>query len=142
MKIFITFEINKQMLVEELQHIRSNLIQNENRLAQLHADIYKRREEARKIRLSMPTPESLDHVRLTDDMMDRLQQKKKKTLCSISKLQEHTRKDLEKYTQHSSSKIQYYLKFFLFLTVLSVAGFYVARHVNVFAPEDRSTSCH
>ena len=125
------------MLVEELQHIRSNLIQNENRLAQLHADIYKRREEARKIRLSMPTPEYLDRVQLTDDVRDKLQQKKKKTLCSISKLQEHTRKDLEKYKQHSSSNIQYYLKVFLFFAVLILAGYYLATCVNVHPPEDR-----
>lgn len=125
------------MLVEELQHIRSNLIQNENRLAQLHADIYKRREEARKIRLSMPTPEYLYRVQLTDDVRDKLQQKKKKTLCSISKLQEHTRKDLEKYKQHSSSNIQYYLKVFLFFAVLILAGYYLATCVNVHPPEDR-----
>ena len=124
------------MLVEELQYIRSNLIQNENRLAQLHADIYKRREEARKIRLSMPTPEYLHRVQLTDDVLDKLQQKKKKTLCSISKLQEHTRKDLEKYSQHSSSNIQYYFKIFLFFAILILAGYYLATRVNVHPPED------
>ena len=131
---------------EELRKIRSNLVQNEDRLAQLHADIYKRREEARKIRLSMPTPEYLDLIQPTADdvMMEKLEQKKNKTLCSISKLEEHTRRDLEKYTQHSSSTLFFYFKILLFVAVLilTVAGFYVATRVNVPAPEDPSTTCH
>lgn len=130
------------MLVEELRQIRHNLIQNEDRLAQLHADIYKRREEARNIRLSMPTPEYLDRVQLGQDVVEKLEKKKKKSLCSILKLQEHTRKDLEKYSQKSPPSIQcwFYLKIFLVVVVLIVVGLYLATHKNDLL-QDPSTAC-
>lgn len=128
------------MLLEELHQIRSNLIQNENRLAQLHANIYKRREEARKIRLSMPTPEYLDRVKLTDPVMEKLQQKKKNTLYSISRLHEHTRKDLEIYN-NQSSKFPYYLKMMLWVAVLTVVGFYLATRAHALLG-DQPTACH
>lgn len=127
------------MLVEELRNIRRNLIQNEDRLAQLHADIYKRREEARDIRLSMP---ALDHIVLDPKVVENLEKKKKKTLCSISKLQEHTRNDLEKYSQKSPPSIQcwFYLKIFLVVVVLIVVGLYLATHKNDLL-QDPSTAC-
>lgn len=131
------------MLVEELRNIRRNLIQNEDRLAQLHAEIYKRREEARNIRLSMPTPEYLNHVRWNTKVEETLEKKKKKTLCSIYKLQEHTRKDLEKYSQQSSSpsiRFWFYFKIGFLIIVVMMVGFYLATHVNN-PSRDPSTTC-
>ena len=129
------------MLVEELRQIRHNLIQNEDRLAQLHADIYKRREEARNIRLSMPTPEYLDRDQLGQDVVEKLEKKKKKSLCSILKLQEHTRKDLEKYSQTSSLPFWSYFKIILLVIIFMVVGWHLATRVND-APRDPSTTCH
>ena len=132
------------MLLEELRQIRRNLVQNEDRLAQLHADIYKRREEARNIRLSMPPPGSLENVRLTQDVIEKLEKKKKKTLCSILKLQEHTRNDLEKYTSHSQppyAQFWFYFKMILLAVILMLLGLYIATRV-MDPGRDPSTTCH
>jgi len=119
------------VLVDELRQIRSNLIQNENRLAELHANIYKRREEARKIRLSMPTLESLDTVAMTDPVAKKLQQKKNKTLCLIYKLQQHTQKDIETFTTAQCQwSFQLYLKIVVLIVLVISLGWYIATHVR------------
>lgn len=115
------------LLVEEMKQIRENLVRNENRLAQLHADIYKRREEAREIRLSMPTPEYLDNVKINENTIEKMSKKKKKTLCSIHKLQENTKKDLEKYTRDND---WFYLKF-LIVFILILLVFYLFRMFSI-----------
>lgn len=112
-------------LVNDIEQIRRNLIQNENRLAQLHADIYKRREEARKIRLSIPTPEYLNSIKITDRTIEKLSNKKQRTLCSIYKLQENTRKDIETYTRETNNN-SICLKSFIVI-VLIILVFYLVR---------------
>lgn len=130
------------LLADQLRQIRSNLIQNENQLAELHANIYKRREEARKIRLSMPTPEYLDNVALTDPIANKLQQKKNKTLCSIYKLQQHTQKDIEKYTTAQQQwSIPSYLKIAVLIVLVISIAWYTATHVRGLLV-DPPTACH
>lgn len=128
------------LLKDELQHIRHNLIQNEDRLARLHADIYKRREEARKIRLSMPTPEYLDNVQLTQDVIEKLEKKKKKTLCSLLKLQENTTNDLQKYSHPTHFWV--YFQIVLWVVILILLGLYLATRVMTVPARDPSTACH
>lgn len=93
-------------ITRDLDDIRRNLMETETQLAQLHADIYKCREETRKIRLSMPTPDSLEKTRAkackTFDkgelckMRDRLALKKNKLLVSFQKVQEKLQRDFSK----------------------------------------------
>jgi hypothetical protein len=128
------------MLIEELRQIRRNLIHNEDRLAQLHAGIYKRREEARKIRLSMPTPEYLDNVQLTQDVIEKLEKKKKKTLCSLLKLQENTTNDLQKYSHPTHFWV--YFQIVLWVVILILLGLYLATRVMTVPARDPSIACH
>ena len=76
----------KQMIQEEVMGLRQDMIETEEQLAQLHAYIYKRREEARKIRLSIPTQQELDKASLTEDGIEKMLKKKEKVLSSYRAL--------------------------------------------------------
>lgn len=93
------------MLINE---IREGLIHQENQLARLHADIYQRREEARNIRLSMPTPEQLDSRGVSKDALKKLENKKKKALCSIHRLNEKTNHNIQTYMNGNHDTINNY----------------------------------
>jgi len=107
------------MLRNELKDIRDGLIRQENQLARLHANIYKRREEARDIRLSLPTPEELDAFGATKDALKKLESKKKKALCSIYRLNEKTDHNIKTYTKNTPPPrtMNYYGLFFIVFLV-------------------------
>lgn len=93
-------------MADDTKQLRNNIIKTENKLAKLHATIYKRREEARNIRLS-----------LTQDG-----EKTKKASCSLFELKEKTDRDLEKYLSSSNKKfvsnlLIIVIVLFVFLTI-------------------------
>lgn len=116
------------MLRNELKDIRDYLIRQENQLARLHANIYKRREEARDIRLSLPTPEKLDAFGATKNALKKLESKKKKALCSIYRLNEKIDHNIQTYTKNTppSRIMNYYGLFFVvFLICIGLWALYL-----------------
>jgi hypothetical protein len=118
------------LLLGEWDDIRENLLETETQLAQLHAHIYKCREETRKIRLSLPTPDYLDRARsragkTTDHelarMRDRLLSRKHKVLASVQKMRDKLHGE---FTRHSSSP--HYT--WLFLVIVASALFVYSRY--------------
>lgn len=85
-------------LIKDMEDIRGNLTDMEITLSQVGANVYKCREETRKIRLSVPTVEQLDrmHTKLQKDlpstelvlMRDRLRRKKDQINASVQKMRD------------------------------------------------------
>lgn len=116
------------MLVGEMKQLHQQVIKNENWLAQLHADIYQRREEARKIRLSLPASDLLENLTMTEHVLERLEKKKNKTLCSLQKLHQKTQQNIDHYTTRANQSclpISFYLIIFVLVILLIVFIYYV-----------------
>ena len=108
-------------LVEDMKQIHNRLVRDEVRLAQLHANIYKRREEARNIRTSLPVQ---DGAGMTED---RLRQKQNKALSSIHRLHENTQRNIEKYvSQTTPAQPLSYVHWFVLLIVLMAIVFVIS----------------
>lgn len=76
------------MIQEEVVALRQDMIETEDNLAQLHAYIYKRREEARKIRMSLPTQRELDKASMSQEGEEKMRKKTDKVLSSYKALRE------------------------------------------------------
>lgn len=123
-----------KQLTDELSGVLDGMTQTEVALADLHASIYKCREEARKVRRSAPPKEFVDGVRervasgMTDVEAQRcagvLRDKLRKARAAAKKMREHVQCQFQKKPQARWQPKWLILLFLLLAAVLVGGGFY------------------
>lgn len=126
-------------LLDEMEQTRSGIVKTEIQLANLHADIYKCREETRRVRLSLPTTDSLEEVRkklpdMTEEettrMFRKLTRKRRQVEASLAAMRKRTHCDIQRtcprppMNRHGNAPMFSYV---LFTTLLLGVSFFIGK---------------
>lgn len=123
------------MLIGEMDDIRENIVETETQLAQLHANIYKCREETRKIRLGLPTKDYIEKIRIKagqssnrDELSrvrDRLLARKNKIVASFGRVRDKLHREFSR----DQPKHYTWLFILLIASILLIVGRYIKKDV-------------
>lgn len=127
-------------LLDEMEQTRSGIVRTEIQLANLHADIYKCREETRKARLTLPTVDFLEDARkkipnMTEEettrMFRKLTRKRRQVEASLAAMRKKTHCDIQRTCprpaiNHSGGSAPMF-SYVLFTTLLLGVSFFIGK---------------
>lgn len=127
-------------LLDELEQTRSGIVKTEIQLSNLHADIYKCREETRNARLSLPTVDFLEEVRkkipnMTEEettrMFRKLTRKRRQVDASLAAMRKKTHCNIQRTyprptTKRSDGNASMF-SYVLFTTLLLGVSFFIGK---------------
>ena len=124
-------------LMDNIEQTRSGIIKTEIQLANLHADIYKCREETRKARMSLPSDDFFISLRkkipeMTDEevaqTIRRLRRKRNQVEASLAKIRKKTHCEIQKTCPRTTTTSKPSMfSYVLFTSLLLGLSFFIGR---------------